>query len=283
MLQNDSAALKIDSRDDECDDTSFPVVFHGKTDTVIGRNYWRVFIGGMVGFGLCVEFFKQYLGILPAPRPALVAAAAVGIAVALRLPRRRLLREIVIDRDVLGLIDLRGETESIPLDRVTAVTGEAGLTFDGGEILIWKWVRVITHDASFRLRLDEQSEHFYRSMLQRSGQAIGISYIGEVHLPTSSQQTRREQVEIVEKVIRRQVGGTMAWSGGLLLISAASIIGLVYAYSAAPRENHDDLAQLSIFVIVVCAAAVLLAAYSIKRGWSARRTLHRLREGLHIS
>lgn len=277
---------QTESFDDQIDDPgsysarSEVIVFHPVVDSVVVRNFWRVLIGGLFGLFICVEFYQQVLGVLPAPSIALWLAVAAGIALGLLLPRRRVWRIVELRSDGLTLTDLHGDSESVPSKQIRLITGEMGLSLHGGEMLCWKWVRVILPNQQFKLRMEQQSESLYVALLQCCPSSAGISYTGEIHLPiltSSSNLAAEQQASLVETEFRSQTRRTWIGAASALIASVIAVPLLILAWMKAPKENHDDLAKLSMWVCVLIAIALLLLVFALKKQFAARRVTSRLR------
>lgn len=252
-----------------------------RVDSIIGRNFWRVFVGGFAGFFVCVEFYKGYLRILPAPAASLIIAAGAGIALGLLLPRRRVWVLAELGPDSLRLRDLRGQAEEISWEQVRLIVGEAGVSLDGGEILSWKWIRIKTLQRHIRLRMHEQSHACYTALLQHARNALGISYADEVHLPLKTARTSMataEHIALIKSEFDAQTRRATGWAAASLVASAAATILLVLAWKNVPQNDHDSLAKVTVAVIVLFLLVPLLAAFALKRWWGGRRVIRRIRE-----
>jgi hypothetical protein len=255
-------------------------IFHARVDTVIVRNFWRVFAGGVVGFGVCVEVYKHF-GILPAPLPPVLIAAAVGIAVALLLPRRRVWAVVEIHRDALRLIDLRKQIEVVPWEQIRLIVGEAGVSLDGGEMLIWKWVRVSTPLQGFKLRLHEQSPSCYAALLRRAQGAVGISYNGDVHLPAKTAATSMataEHIAVVSAEFNGQARRAASWALASLIAAAVGGTLLVFAWKNAVENDRDPLGRGAVPVVILAALVPVLGGFALKRWIAGRRVIKKLRK-----
>lgn len=272
-------ATPDDSDDASSADSDLITSFHPQLEPRILRNFWRVLIGGLAGFALCVEIYARYLKIVPAPKPPLIGAAALGVVVAYLLPRRRLWAAAEIGREALTLIDVQGNADTLPWKDLRLIAGEAGISFDGGEIIRWKWVRIVTARARFRIAMDQQSSSFYIALLRQSPDAIGISYEGAVHLPMRGARTNPDlakDASIVEGELRSQAHRVGAWALGALGVSGVGAALLVYGWTKADAKHHEDLAKFSLFVIFAFAAATASAGFAFKRYIGARRVARRL-------
>ncbi len=256
-------------------------VFRPRVDSIIGRNFWRFFVGGFLGFYVCIEFYRQHLGILRAPAVPLVFATAAGIALGLLLPRRRVWVLAEMGPDSLRLYDLRKETEAIPWEQVRLIVGEAGVSLDGGEILLWKWVRIATLQRHIRLRMHEQSQPCYTALLQHARNALGISYADEVHLPLKTARTSMataEHVALIKSEFDGQTRRAAFWAAASLIASAAATILVVLAWKNVPETDHDSLAKVTVAVIVLAVLFPLLGGFALKRWLGGRRVIRKIRE-----
>jgi hypothetical protein len=256
-------------------------VFRRRVDSIIGRNFWRFFVGGFLGFYVCIELYRRHLGILRAPAVPLIVATAAGIALGLLLPRRRVWVLAEMGPDSLRLCDLRKQTEVIPWEQIRLIVGEAGVSFDGGEILLWKWVRITTPQRDIRLQMHEQSHSCYTALLQHARNALGISYADEVHLPLRTARTSMataEHIALVRSEFDVQTRRAAFWAVASLVASAAATILVVLAWKNAPETDHDSLAKATVAVIVLAVLVPLLGGFALKRWLGGRRVIRKIRE-----
>ena len=258
-------------------DERLVTVFHPRVDGIIGRNYWRVFGGGVLAFAAAVEFYRQVLGVIRAP---LIVATCAGIALALLLPRRRVWVRAEILTDALRLQDVRRQVEVIPWEQVQLIAGEPGISLDGGEIFLWKWVRIVTLRRQYRLPMLQQSSSFYTALLQHAHRAIGVSYADEVHVPISAGRTSMATAEheaTIKAEFAAQTRRAALGAAAMLVASAVAATVLIFAWKNAPAKDHDSLAKVSVAAIVLAVLVPILAGFAWKRARTGQRVIRVLR------
>jgi hypothetical protein len=235
----------------------------------------------VLGFVVAVEFYKRALGVMPAPPAPLITAACAGIALALLLPRRRVWVRAEFSTDALTLRDLRRQADVIPWEQVRLVVGEPGVSFDGGEILLWKWIRIVTPQRRYRLPMLEQSASCYTVLLQHAHRAIGISYADEVHVPISAGRTSMATAEH-EAAIKAEFGAqtrrAALGAAAMLVASAVAATVLIFGWKNAPVKDHDALAKLSVVAIVLAVLVPILAGFAWKRARTGQGVIRTLRD-----
>src|SRR5881394_3600791 len=147
------------------------------------RRFWPVSICAIVAFVLAVEIHFRVYAVRPAPLYVLIPAAILGVIVGIFLPLPTLWHVIDITPGALYLHS-RKQTATIPTSTVSLIAGELGLSFEGGEIVVWKRIKIATTSGHYTLRLtSDLLAAAFRAMLQACPHAIGVSPRGEVHLP----------------------------------------------------------------------------------------------------
>jgi hypothetical protein len=60
---------------------------------------------------------------------------------------------------------------------VQLIAGEAGLSLDGGEFLVWRRLRITAAKGTYVINLDpKENESCYRYLLLACPNAVGVSY-----------------------------------------------------------------------------------------------------------
>ena len=247
------------------------------------RHFWPVFISAAVAFGLAVEIHFRIYRIRPTPLYVVIPAAVLGALIGMILPLPRRWHGLVITPDQL-LLRSRKTTTSIPVSTVSLVAGELGLSFDGGELVVWKRIKIAASGQWYTLMLTPaHHEHLFKSLLHFCSHAIGVSARGEVHLPrlgfSSDDAIAACRRTIRDEFGRQQRGALLAaLLVGMLGLGAAAVV--IYVMSRRPGSTDaNEAPKLLTITVASLAGSILLIAQMFRRRAQQRRVLNAL-EGI---
>ena len=223
------------------------------------RRAWATGIGAFIGFILAVEISFRAFGIRPAPIHILLPPAVLGALAGffLPLPRRWNILEIAGGQ---LLLRYARATTLISAPSVSLVAADPGLSFDGGELIVWKRTRIITPDGRYILTLNpEDHPAAYEEILSVCRNAIGISLRGEAHLPPlalSSAQTLAACRQTVAAEFRFQAVRALLAAGVTGALSIALVAGSIYLFKSELSDDRDSAIGLVIHAVVFACASV---------------------------
>lgn len=271
-----------------------------------GSWFWpivlRLFFGALAGFLVCL-LYHQHVLRRPVPGAPLAASGGAGALLAMLVPRPRYWTELHLDpgRRSVRLVDLSRRRE-VACDDVRLVSGEAGLSLDGGDMIVWK--RLWLHTPAERLRVKlgpAGNEACDADLLSVCPGAVGLSYTGEVRLPAaavlargpSRQHVLDQTLEVVRSELARQAGRALAAAAVALLVTVAGVVTVTMAWPLGPvpaargRESSGDkAAKVAPYLVVSGAAALLFLAQAARRTVQGRRVtkaVQTLRDGAGIA
>jgi hypothetical protein len=174
----------------------------------------------------------------------------------------------------LGCLELgRGlATDVVPVTEVVAFIGVGGINLDGGPMIAWKRLAILTCHGQYSLEFHRYANAWlYRSLRERCPRAWGLPWRGVLEPPSGSGRAlgragNTTSIEIVQKYYRRQVARTLTVA---LTLGAGSIGG--FGWIAMNARVEDHALKVLIWLIVFAVIAALLFA-------EARRSLGVLRE-----
>jgi hypothetical protein len=207
------------------------------------------------------------------PRRGKLAAALVA-PVALAFACRSFLKRYhsVVYRH--GCLELgRGlATDVIPTTDVVALIGVVGVNLDGGPMIAWKRLTILTWDRHYSLEFHRYANAWlYRSLRPLCPQAWGLPWRGQLEPPSNASRAHGRGVNTIiigtlQKYYRKQIGRTLS---AALILAATSIAALIWIVRNA--NTNDAALKVLMYLIVAIVLAVLLLA-------ETRRASHVLRE-----
>jgi hypothetical protein len=244
------------------------------------RRFLPVFISAAIAFGLAVEIHFRIYHVRPTPLYVFIPAALLGAVFGMIVPLPRRWHAIVITPNQLHLRS-RNTTAKIPTSTVSLVAGELGMSFEGGELVVWKRIKIVALGRWYTLMLTPlHHEPLFNSLLHHCSHAIGISARGEVHLPHlnfSSDDALTACRRTITKEFSRQQRYALvaALLAAILGLGTAAVV--FYVVIRRPTSNDSKEAPKLLMVTVFSlAGSVLLIVQIFRRGAQKRRVLNAL-------
>ena len=254
--------------------TQDPVIWNGREEEPLQSWSWsqasRLLDAAVVWFLSCIVLWVAILAALQywfAPhltnhtRAGLAALIAVpaAVCVALLMHARRYERiALYPDR-----IDLRrgGLVEEILYSDVIGLVGRGGINLDGGEMLVWKKLFVLTEDRRRCLEIHhEVNAGLYHYLREHCSKSWGIPFRGTLESPKSDRRTNSDFAMAVSlgqlgRFYRLQVTKTATIG---LAVASISLAGLVAVWVFA-GINSDTSKGIGWLIVGVVAGALVLS------------------------
>ena len=213
-----------------------------------------------------------------------IAGALLGLLV----PRARSWTELRLDPHT-GRISLKdlNRSDTVRCDDVRFVCGEGGVNLDGGEMIVWKRLWLHTEAQRHAVKLGAAGNAAcYRDLLQACPQAVGLSYTGEVNVPSGADRSvasMRYKLEhslaLGRAELLRQAVRALAAAGVAFLLGLAGIVVVILAV-----RKGIPMGEEAAWPIVSCVIGLLFVARAVRRAVRVRRMRMMLegyrREGL---
>ena len=157
-----------------------------KREAFLIRMLFGSIIGLVFGILLSIMVIKSTPGTSSVWIYGIISAAIFGWYAAFIMFRNNIIR-IEIGHDMINLTRESGEIEKIFPDDVVFITGIGGVNFDGGDIIQWKYILLVTKRSSYRLRFKEACSTCFIELLRVCPEATAVPYQGPIRWPQSAQ------------------------------------------------------------------------------------------------
>jgi hypothetical protein len=231
--------------------------------------YWAV------GLCLLVTLILQE-GLLPQAAPstratlaALVALPAAAVIAARHYTGRY--HTVRITADVVRLFRGRHEDRVDPA-AVRGLVALPGISLDGGEMVVWKALLVLTDYRQYRLHFDAApNAECYRALRAVCPHAWGAPFAGELERPTGS--TRAEALPAQLAALTRLVGAIRRDILRAFLAGAGLVFGSLAAAAGVllNSEFDGDVAKGLVLLIMFIAVGTFLMGHALGRIGVVRR------------
>lgn len=241
------------------------------------RRFWPVAIGAFAGFALAVEIHFRIYHVRPAPAYVVIPAAILGAILGIIVPLPRLWHAIEVTPGALQLRS-RKKIATVATSSVSVIAGELGLSFEGGDIVVWKRIRITTTDGHLTLTLTPPlHQAAFNMMLAACPHAIGVSPRGEVTLPQLAFGSP-DALQACRRTITREFDRQQRRSLLAASITGGAGVGLValfvYLVSHRPAGSDERItSKLAIVAVAIIAACIALLVQTLRRGAQKRRVM----------
>ena len=250
------------------------------------RKFYVGALVGWIGFVVGGVAVLEFSAVRPPPLLPPVLGGIVCALFALMIPMPRPWTAARIGRCLIRVSNEADDAQEIHSEDIQLIAGEAGISLDGGQILVWKRVRITTARGTYVIKLDpKENKACYQHLLLACPEAVGVSYTGEVRIPGFPEGPKRsEHLEWLASVLRaaaREFGRQTRWAAGvagLMALVTAGFLALITlaATSEKPGQNLNTAASMVVELLVFGAVTLVLAGRAMRIYLRGRRIVQAL-------
>lgn len=240
------------------------------------------FVSFAVGLGLCVWVLQEIVLPDATPQFRFLLGLFLAVPIALLVAWRRFAVRIHCVFVSPSQIELRRQqgVQTISSARVRGLLGLPGISLDGGEIIVWSKLVILTPEGNHRIGLGKQlTPGCYRALRRACGRAWAIPFRGHVSPPQGvfRRSNAEETLAHLQTFVNRHALWLAALGVGLTVGSVLWTIALIFH-----RVGVDASIAQGVLCLIVAFIVGTYALLESCRQFLLNRRLDRLRRDPHL-